>query len=375
MKLSSTLVKQQNKVSIFRYIINRLSTTKPEISMDLRLSLPTVGQIISELIESGLVIEAGTQASNGGRRAMILKADVNVKKAIGIDITKNHVGLVIVNLAGEILAWKRFKKPFEERAEYIEDVRKLVTDFTKAHCDVPESVIGAGFSFPGIISPNENLLTASHALQLKNPFGFGLDDLFEHPVPVHFLNDATAVCMAEVYTGKSPTDFTLIALSNTVGGAHVSNGKVVRGDTNRSGEVGHMCIEPKGRMCYCGRPGHFDAYCSALLLAEKSRAGTVEGFFDELDQGVFECEQFFEEYLEYLALMVYNLHIANDFPIMLGGYAGNYLKKYLPRLKDKVKNLNLFEEEEEFIFFCNYNVEGAAVGSARYFMERFIDEL
>lgn len=373
MKLNSALVKKQNKITIFRYLINQPGRTKPEISGDLRLSLPTVGQIISELIADGLVAEAGMQASSGGRRAMTLKANVNVKKALGIDITKNHIGFVLVNLAGDILTWKRLQKPFAETAEYAEDVKKLAAGFISEYCDDSESIIGAGFSFPGIISPDQNLLITSHILQLQKPFG--VDNLLQNPLPIHFLNDATAVCMAEVYTGKSPENFTLITLSNTVGGAHVSGGKVLRGDTNRSGEIGHMCIVPKGRRCYCGRQGHFDAYCSSLLLAEKSKAGTVEGFFEELDQGDSRCEQFFEEYLDYLALMVYNLHIANDFPVVLGGYAGSYLKKYLPRLKEKVKDLDLFGNEKECIYFCHYNVEGAAVGSARFFMEKFIDEL
>ena len=136
-----------------------------------------------------------------------------------------------------------------------------------------------------------------------------------------------------------------------------------------------MCIVPNGRRCYCGRQGHFDAYCSALLLAEESKAGTVESFFEELDQGVAAREKFFDEYLEYLALMVYNLHTAYDFPVVLGGYVGNHLEKYLPRLKEKVKKLDLFGEEKEFIYFCHYSVEGAAVGSARYFIEKFIGDL
>lgn len=373
MKMSSALVKKQNKIRVFRHLLNQPDTTKPEISINLKLSIPTIGQIVSELIAQGLVVETGMQASNGGRRAMTLQANVNFKKAIGVDITKNHIGLAIVNLVGEILFFQRIQKPFAESEEYKEEVRRLVNGLKKQHCDEPDSLIGVGLSFPGIINTEHDRLIASHALQLKRPFN--INGLFNESVPTYLLNDATSVCMAEVYTGKSPDNFTLMALSNTVGGAHVSNGKVVHGDTNRSGEIGHICIEPKGRMCYCGKQGHFDAYCSAQILAEQSVNGTVEGFFEELDQGSAVCEKYFDEYLEYLALMVYNMHISNDFPVVLGGYVGNHLKKYLPQIKRKVKDLDLFEDDKEFIYFCHYNVEGAAVGCARYFIEKFIDEL
>ncbi|MCI9134877.1 MAG: ROK family transcriptional regulator [Lachnospiraceae bacterium] len=376
MKLNNALVKKQNKIRIFRHLIHHPGTTRPEIAMDLRLSLPTVGQIVSELVEAGLIVEAGMQASSGGRRAMTLEVEVNARKAIGVDITKNHVGLVAVNLAGDILAWNRLEKPFAETEEYIHELEEMVREFGETHICTRESLLGIGISFPGIINPDKNVLMVSHELQLKKPFRLKDEHLlYSEKKPVYFFNDATAVCMAEVYIGRSPRDFSLLALSNTVGGACVSNGVVLHGANNRSGEVGHVCIVPGGRTCYCGKEGHFDAYCSALRLAEHSKNGTVEGFFEQLEQGDGECKERFEEYLDYLALMVYNLHMVNDYPVVIGGYVGSYLQKYLSRIREKVRELNIFEEEQEYLYLCHYNVEGAAVGSARYFIEKFIDEL
>ena len=72
-------------------MIRRDTATKPEIAAALQLSLPTVGLIVGELLEAGLLCEIGMQASNGGRPAIALQLIENARLSLGIDITKNHV--------------------------------------------------------------------------------------------------------------------------------------------------------------------------------------------------------------------------------------------------------------------------------------------
>lgn len=372
MKLNNSHVKKQNKIAVFRYLMDHLGASKPEISAKLSLSLPTVGALISELIDAGLVEEMGMQSSNGGRRAVALKANTDARKSVGLDITKNHVGMVVVDLAGEVLAWERYCKPFQESEIYWEEVKGLLAEFLERHQVNYDALEGTGISMPGIMNLSHDTLITSHILQLKKPVR--VEQPLIEGIPLRLFNDATAVCMAELYTGCSPKDFTLITLSNTVGGARVSDGKVRKGHSNRNGEIGHICLIPKGRRCYCGKEGHFDAYCSALILAEKSEGKSVEKFFEELENGSEKCREVFDEYLDYLALMIYNLHMENDDPVVLGGYVGSYLKDYLPEIQKRLDELDIFEEMA-YLYLCQYNVEAAAVGAARYFTEKFIEEL
>ena len=177
--------------------------------------------------------------------------------------------------------------------------------------------------------------------------------------------------MAECYTHQAPDEFVFLSLSNTVGGAIVHDGQISKGKNNRSGELGHICIVPEGRLCYCGKKGHYDPYGSALLLSELA-GGSMKDFFSGLKQGNEQYQERFEEYLRALALMIYNLHISTDLPVVLGGYAGSYLNEYLPEIRALLKEKEIFDDEECYISTSRYNVEGAAVGSARYFSEQFI---
>lgn len=372
MKLNSIEVKRQNKMRVLRYLLNRENVTKPDIAAELHLSITTVGQLVNELIEAELVCEAGAQASSGGRRAMELKANGNYKYAAGIDITKNHVDFALINLKGEVVANERLKKLFVRNTAYESHLRKLYREFLEK-CGIDQKkIVGLGVSLPGIISIDQRVLERSHILEIEEPLVFkGIENL---AYPARFFNDATAACMAECYLHTTPESFTFFSLRNTVGGANVIDNKIVDGVNCRGGELGHMCIVPGGRRCYCGQQGHYDSYGSALLLTDLTN-GSMEEFFERLKVGEEKIVKAFDEYLTYLAMMIYNIHIVSDLPIMIGGYVGKYLEPYLPILKSKVEQYDIFEEKTEYLYISHYSLEAAAVGAARYYIEQFIESL
>ena len=51
MGLNSIEVKRQNKILVYRYLLEKGKAVKPTIAGDLKLSLPTVRQITGELVE------------------------------------------------------------------------------------------------------------------------------------------------------------------------------------------------------------------------------------------------------------------------------------------------------------------------------------
>ena len=111
-------VKKNNRNRIFRYICKNGIVSNPDISYKLKMSLPTVTQITKELIEMGLVEENGELQSTGGRRAKALSAASNVKQAVGLDITKNHISLILTNLTGEMLKYERIFYPYTPAGLY-----------------------------------------------------------------------------------------------------------------------------------------------------------------------------------------------------------------------------------------------------------------
>lgn len=371
MKLSNAEVKRQNKIAVYRQVLRAGRITKPELSAQLRLSLPTVGQIITELMEAGLVAEDGAAESLGGRRALYY-VPVLDKLALGVDITQNHVSLALVDLSGQVVAHKRTKLVFANEPGYNDRVNAQIHSFLEENRIDPACLIGIGCSMPGIVSADRKSLRISHILKVtpEKPFSFQPD----MPCQMLCFNDADAACMVECYTQNGLETFAFLSLSNTVGGALVVNRNITRGLMGRCGELGHVCIDPgpQARMCYCGKRGHFDAYGSAKLLAEKVD-NTLETFFARVEQGDPEMVRALDEYLDNLSILVENIVMFLDMPVVIGGYVGSFLPPYLDRLKEKVAlRDNLEFSSVGHIRLCRMKIEAAAVGCGLYFVEQFI---
>ena len=97
MGLSSIEVKKANKNSVLRYILSADQFSKNNVAQALNLSIPTVTQALRELHDIGLVRESGMLESIGGRKAMGYQCVKDYRVSVGVDITRNHVNVVIVN--------------------------------------------------------------------------------------------------------------------------------------------------------------------------------------------------------------------------------------------------------------------------------------
>ena len=274
-------VKKKNRNRVFRYICKHGTVSNPDISYDMKMSLPTVTQITKELIEKGFIEETGELQSTGGRRAKALSAAVNVKLAVGLDITKNHISFVLTNLTGEILKHVRIFLPYAHEEAYYRKVDDELESFLEESNADRKRILGIGISFPGIIDLDRQLITYSHILGVKMISFDSVSSFFDYPCC--FLNDANAGAYAEGIRSDERERFFYLSLSNTVGGAIFDNNGLIQGNHFRCGEVGHMTVIPDGKICYCGKKGCLDAYCSAMILSDAT-GGKLEKFFGLLEK-------------------------------------------------------------------------------------------
>ena len=374
-RLNNMEVKRRNRRSVFVRLLELETATNPELAMDLRFSLPTVNVICDELVSEGLAEAVGMQSSGGGRRAVQYRARAEEHLAMGMDITRRHVCFAAVDIRGRQVAGERLAFLFEDSTAYRDELTKKYQAFLQQNAIDPKKVLGVGISVPGVIREKQDGLFFSHVLQVENDSILNrLQEKDALPDQIRYFNDAKAACMAECYSGKAPESLLYLNLSNSVGGATVIQNRIVQGDHGRCGEFGHVLVVPGGKPCYCGKQGHYDAYGSALVLSNHAE-GSLENFFSRLKSGDQEMETVFSEYMHYLAIMLCNLHMSSDLPVIIGGYVGSYLKPYLPRLWEEIRKLTIFGEEESFIIPCHYNAEAAAIGAASYYINQFLERI
>lgn len=143
-------VKKQNRINTLRCLLKYDRISQPELAQKLNLSWPTVLQNVKELINLGLVHEVGAYKSTGGRKAKAYASIPDAKLAIGVDITKNHIGFTLVDLSGMVIRYTRKTRAFSSDENYFKNLGDLMNSFLKD--DEFDRIIGVGISIPGIIS-------------------------------------------------------------------------------------------------------------------------------------------------------------------------------------------------------------------------------
>ena len=116
--------KNITKSKIVNYIINNKITSKAELAQNLSLSMPTVLSNVNELIERNMVIEIGEYESTGGRKAKRIGINPAYKYAVGVVITANHLGIVLLNMQYEI----------EKTEIYFRQVNEITKDDIDSCC-------------------------------------------------------------------------------------------------------------------------------------------------------------------------------------------------------------------------------------------------
>lgn len=88
-------------------------------------------------------------------------------------------------------------------------------------------------------------------------------------LPVFIANDAQAIVLGEAWCGaaRGRHDVLGMVVSTGVGGGILSRGQLVTGRLGNAGHIGHINVQPDGRLCACGAHGCLEAYASGPSIA------------------------------------------------------------------------------------------------------------
>lgn len=356
--------------NIYRLIYEKKQCSRQQIAEELNISLPTITHNLALLKDEGLIYTSGTFSSTGGRKANIYRCVPDARYALGIDITRNHLSIVLINLDLDIIDSERTRCRFEDTSLYYDNLQEKVEQFLNKQSLDKDKLLGIGISLPAIIESDQKTIFYATVISLLGNFYERISSCFSYPYLL--FNDASSAGLAESWHSNSDKPMLYLSLSSSVGGAFMVGGKIFPGTHSHSSEFGHMCIVPHGKRCYCGCYGCLDAYCSAKVLSDFTGGNLME-FFKELSSGNPGYRRVFDDYLDYLAIAVNNLRMCYDCDVIIGGTVGSFMSDYIKDLRRKAIKLNPFEKNGDYILCCHYRTEASAVGAAAHYIDQFIE--
>jgi glucokinase len=102
-------------------------------------------------------------------------------------------------------------------------------------------------------------------------------------LPVLIDNDAKALALAEGWQGAAlgERDYIAMVVSTGVGGGIVLDGRLLGGAAGNAGHIGHLIVEPDGRLCVCGAQGCLEAEASGTAIAARTGRPPAEAPLEE----------------------------------------------------------------------------------------------
>ena len=377
-KITTTDVKKINRNRILQYIYSNEHASRQNIADKLQLSLPTVHQNLRLLESENLILLEGSYESTGGRKAQVISINPNARFTIAVNITDIGYKVSLINLRSQIVCSRTYSASCMDEG-YVQHIIEAIEDIIHfsglSICE--ENILGVGVTIPGIVDEVNLVAVNAPTMGVKN---YSLKELVKNiKYPCHIMNDARAAAYAQHWLSgaafkksQNNSNIMYLMLNDGVGGAVVSDNKIVAGQHNRMGEFGHMVIRPNGRKCFCGQNGCFECYVSANRLSKDLNI-SLSSFFSQVKDNE-EYKAVLDEYITNLAIGVNNLYIIYDSDVVIGGHVAGYLGAYKELLTQKLIDKCSFETDGSYMKLTSCSKEQEQMGAALIYIADFIFE-
>ena len=262
MRQSHSILKRRNTSQILRLILEKHAISRRDIALQTGLTPATVSNLSGELLAAGLVAECERPpvlpGRKGGPHPVPLSIAAEKPCVLAVYLGVNELAVGLVSLRGTDLRSTSLHLDAKVDADALLDIISVHADelCREQGVDIRRDVLGIGFGSMGAVDSARGVLQW-HA---RRPFReLALRDLLARRLglPVFVENIIQALAMAESWFGKGRDlgNYLYVFAADTVNGAIVVDGTVLRGVRMMSSMLGDIIVDPAGLPCPCGRKG------------------------------------------------------------------------------------------------------------------------
>ena len=268
-------VRRANRASLLTDLFHGGRQSRQQLGATTALSQASVSNLIGEMIDEGLVEEAGLVGSDGGRPRVLLQVRPGVRYVVGADVGESRIVVELYDLAMSRLAAAKYQHdddPEQVAWQLLDGLAAVIDEAGVA----TEEVLGYGVGVPGVVDQGVvySQSTGWDAVPLGDVLAGGTS------VPIFVENGAKTVGQAEMWfgAGRGARHAVIILIGTGVGAAVVMDGHSYRGANSNAGEWGHTTLVYDGDVCRCGARGCLEAYIGADSINTRLAAAVGEPY-------------------------------------------------------------------------------------------------
>lgn len=192
--------------------------------------------------------------------------------ALGVDVGGTRIKMACVESDGRVLSESVIETQDDGSTGWRD---ALVAEARRLEAERGARARWLGLAAPGLVA-RDGLSIAFMPERLRGLVGTewaaALGDAAPLSGRVPVLNDAHAALFGELWLGaaRGLRDVILLTLGTGVGGAVISDGRLLRGHIGRAGHLGHVSLDPDGPLDITHAPGSLEDAIGNATLARRS---------------------------------------------------------------------------------------------------------
>ena len=270
-KATHQKTKQHNRDLVLKTIFEHKSISRAEIARLTKLTRATVSDMVTSLMEEGLVEEVGYGESIGGKAPILLSLVGDSRYLIGLNLAQDKFIGSVVNLRGEIKETVEIPVADSDGEQALGFVYQILDQLTRKGWN---PLVGIGIGTPGLVNTQDGIVLNAVNLDWQDlPLGHLLETRYHLPVSV--LNDSQATAIGEFVYGMghpSESNLIVVTIKHGIGAGILIDGRLFQGDGGGAGEIGHVVVQENGSLCRCGKYGCLETVASVRAILQRTSA-------------------------------------------------------------------------------------------------------
>jgi predicted NBD/HSP70 family sugar kinase len=337
--------RQHNLSVVLSYVHEKGPITRAELTRQTNLNRSTIGALVSELAQLGLVYETAPplEQRSVGRPSPLVHPSNDIV-ALGVNPDFDAVQVSVVGFGGVVHdVARRVTSGPPTPEQSIEIVVDLVRELDAIR---GRRVVGVGLAIPGLVNeytqtvrlaPNLGWEDVEYSAMVQAALGY----------PTRAANDANLGVIAEYMFGAGRGCDNVVYLNGStsgIGGGVVSDSRLVRGSRSFGAELGHTLVNSDGIRCGCGRTGCLETEVSIRrvwkVVGEEVAVTELDALYGDHDFGDLAAE--LDHQARALALGIANIvTVFSPERVILGGHLGALFDARRSLVESEVKRLAL----------------------------------
>jgi predicted NBD/HSP70 family sugar kinase len=285
---------------------------------------------------------------------------------VGLELNVDYVAAVRTTLDGHELAAHRAE--IDSRALPLRQlIHHLVTAWRAVVRPSGAVVLGTGVAVPGVVDHAGIVLRATNvpALTGVNITAAVAAGLRVSRRSMVVDNEANLAALAERHAPAAERDFVYVSGEVGVGAGIVIGGELFRGASGMAGELGHVCIETKGRPCGCGGRGCVEQYAGQDALLHAAGVASVDTLLTGLSEHHRRCMRAAADAGSALGVGLADLLNVIDVPtVVLGGLYAQVFDHLAPSVREELDHRVLAADARRPVVRAAHTGPEAAVRGA-----------